>query len=139
MGPPEGWEPPPPPAEGDFVDASCRWLNNAMEQTVVPPLRKYTQVRQSGEPQGDFWSTVTSPPQVPGLSRPVWLTIAASVPTALGWYGWYKFSVEEELFFRLLFFGRLLHFCGPAVAYPLAAMQFAADALDSDRIASLIA
>jgi hypothetical protein len=99
MGPPEGWEPPPPPAEGDFVDASCRWLNNAMEQTVVPPLRKYTQVRQSGEPQGDFWSTVTSPPQVPGLSRPVWLTIAASVPTALGWYGWYKFSVEEELFY----------------------------------------
>ena len=24
----------------------------------------------------------------------VWLTIAASVPTALGWYGWYNFSVE---------------------------------------------
>jgi len=32
--------------------------------------------------------------------------------------------VEEELFFRLLFFGRLLHFCGPAVAYPLAAIAF---------------
>ena len=26
------------------------------------------------------------------------LVIAASVPTALGWYGFYKFSVEEELF-----------------------------------------
>ena len=41
---------------------------------------------------------LTSPPQVPGISRGVSLTIAASVPTALGWYGYYKFSVEEELF-----------------------------------------
>ena len=46
-----------------------------------------------------FWETVKSPPEMPGLSRPVWLTIAASVPTALGWYGYYKFSVEEELFY----------------------------------------
>lgn len=36
--------------------------------------------------------------QVPGLSRPVWFTILGSVPTALGWYGYYKFSVEEELY-----------------------------------------
>jgi len=74
-----------------------------MEQTVVGPVRAFTQVRdalpQSPGDQDFFWRTVTSPPETPGLSRPVWLTIAASVPTALGWYGWYKFSVEEELFY----------------------------------------
>jgi len=35
---------------------------------------------------------------VPGVPRPVWLTILGSVPTGLVWYGYYKFSVEEELF-----------------------------------------
>lgn len=76
-----------------------------MEQTVLlPDVRKYSQVREAtnqGEKKGQefFWMTIKSPPEVPGLSRPVWLTIAASVPTALGWYGWYKFSVEEELFY----------------------------------------
>jgi len=32
------------------------------------------------------------------MSRPLWLVMVGSVPTALGWYGYYKFSVEEELF-----------------------------------------
>eukprot|EP00956_Cyclotella_meneghiniana_P014370 scaffold21503_cov56-Cyclotella_meneghiniana.AAC.1 len=41
---------------------------------------------------------LTAPPEVPGVPRPVWLTILGSVPTALGWYGYYKFSVEEELY-----------------------------------------
>eukprot|EP00596_Hydrurales_sp_CCMP1899_P006042 CAMPEP_0119051584 /NCGR_PEP_ID=MMETSP1177-20130426/73153_1 /TAXON_ID=2985 /ORGANISM="Ochromonas sp, Strain CCMP1899" /LENGTH=215 /DNA_ID=CAMNT_0007030837 /DNA_START=541 /DNA_END=1188 /DNA_ORIENTATION=+ len=45
-----------------------------------------------------FLEKLTTPPQYPGLPRPVSLTILASVPTALGWYGFYKFSVEEELF-----------------------------------------
>ncbi|GMH50152.1 hypothetical protein TrRE_jg4702 [Triparma retinervis] len=32
------------------------------------------------------------------VRRPTWLTISMSVPTGLLWYGYYKFSVEEELF-----------------------------------------
>jgi len=100
MGPPAGYPLPPSPKDGDYVDVFCRGLNRAMEETVIGPVRRVAQVR-SAEPQESdfFWRTVKSPPELPGLSRPVWLTIAASVPTALGWYGWYKFSVEEELFY----------------------------------------
>ncbi|KAJ1482200.1 hypothetical protein T484DRAFT_1952593 [Baffinella frigidus] len=105
MGPPKGWTPPPPPRDGDYVDIFCRRINAVMEQTVVGPIKAIAQVRDalpqsSSSGRADFfWRTVKSPPELPGLSRPVWLTIAASVPTALGWYGWYKFSVEEELFY----------------------------------------
>lgn len=105
MGPPAGFKA-PPPKDGDYVDIFCRGVNGLMEQSVVGPVRAVAQVRgaqpQAATTQLDqemFWRTVKSPPELPGLSRPVWLTIAASVPTALGWYGWYKFSVEEELFY----------------------------------------
>jgi hypothetical protein len=106
MGPPAGFEMPPPPKDGDYVDIFCRGVNGLMEQSVVGPIKAVAQVRDA-QPQAAtkpldqdmFWRTVRSPPELPGLSRPVWLTIAASVPTALGWYGWYKFSVEEELFY----------------------------------------
>ena len=105
MGPPAGFKV-PPPKDGDYVDIFCRRINGLMEQSVVGPVRAVAQVRDA-QPQAAttpldqevFWRTVKSPPELPGLSRPVWLTIAASVPTALGWYGWYKFSVEEELFY----------------------------------------
>ena len=105
MGPPAGFNV-PPPKDGDYVDIFCRGINGLMEQSVVGPVRAVAQVRDA-QPQAAttpldqemFWRTVKSPPELPGLSRPVWLTIAASVPTALGWYGWYKFSVEEELFY----------------------------------------
>lgn len=104
---------PPPSKEGDYVDIFCRAINGAMEQTVITEsIKQYVQPRDA-TPQGltkedqawrsgfgpNFWKTVKSPPEMPGLARPVWLTIAASVPTALGWYGYYKFSVEEELFY----------------------------------------
>lgn len=84
------------------MDIFCRGINSAMEATVVGPVREKVAVRDAtpqGLTKGDFIATITSPPELPGLSRPVWLTIAASVPTALGWYGYYKFSVEEELFY----------------------------------------
>ena len=41
---------------------------------------------------------MTTAPESPGVPRGVALTMLGSVPTALGWYGYYKFSVEEELF-----------------------------------------
>ena len=36
-------------------------------------------------------------PGVPPVPRTVTQVVSFSVPTALGWYGWYKFCVEEEL------------------------------------------
>ncbi|GMH82648.1 hypothetical protein TrST_g12208 [Triparma strigata] len=44
------------------------------------------------------FETVTSPPSLPPIPRPTWLVITSSVPTGLLWYGYYKFSIEEELF-----------------------------------------
>lgn len=92
----------PPPKPDDYIDRFCRGTNALMEKTnVVAPLKKAVELRES-TPQGSgppFWPTIRSPPELPGLSRPVWLVIAASVPTALGWYGYYKFSVEQELFY----------------------------------------
>jgi len=97
MGPPPGFTA-APPKEGDYLDIFCRGANELMERSVVGPVRKSVQVREASQ-QGDFWNTILSPPELPGLSRPVWLTVAASVPTALIWYGYYKFSVEEELYY----------------------------------------
>jgi hypothetical protein len=45
----------------------------------------------------DLKTWITAPPQSPGRPRPLWLVIAASIPTGLVWYGYYKFCVEEEL------------------------------------------
>ena len=84
MGPPPDFPPAPPPRQGDYVDIICRQLNYLVEQTVVGSVRAYAQPRTATK-QGDFWATIKSPPELPGLSRPVWLTISASVPTALGW------------------------------------------------------
>ena len=83
MGPPPGFKEPPSPRDGDYVDIICRGLNSAMEKTVITrPILAAAQVRDAS-PQGDkkgqdfFWATVKSSPELPGLSRPVWLTIAA--------------------------------------------------------------
>ena len=92
---PRGFTPKPADPD-DFVDRFCRATNRGMEMTVFPNIREGVRIRDRTEPQGDFWKTVLSPPEVPGLSRPVWLVIAASVPTALGWYGYYKFSVMRR-------------------------------------------
>ena len=56
-------------------------------------MRDYADVKPKGTAGDDFFSVVTAAPETPGIPRPVWLTIAASVPTGLIWYGWYKYSV----------------------------------------------
>ena len=83
--------------EGDIVDSFCRWTNSAFRNLTISPVRNYLEIIPA-EANMTFFQKLKSPPQYPGISRPVSLTIAASVPTALGWYGYYKFSVEEELF-----------------------------------------
>lgn len=55
-------------------------------------------MKEAGTAGDGFLDRVLAPPEYPGIPRPVWLTIAASVPTGLLWYGYYKYSVEEELY-----------------------------------------
>ncbi|KAG8464544.1 hypothetical protein KFE25_009912 [Diacronema lutheri] len=97
----------PPPAAGDLVDRICRAVNFACRQTVVGSVRRAVALRRAPEQPGErgfagFLAKATSPPELPPVSRPTWLVIAASVPTLLGWYGFYKFSTEEELFWEEL-------------------------------------
>jgi hypothetical protein len=87
----------PPVRDGDLVDGFCRWTNSAFRNLTITPVRDYLEIIPARRNMS-FLEILKSPPQYPGISRPVSLTIAASVPTALGWYGFYKFSVEEELF-----------------------------------------
>lgn len=84
-------------ATNDFVDAFCRATNDLFRSLTVPVVRNYVET-QPARMNMSFFETITSPPQYPGIPRPVTLTIIASVPTFLGWYGYYKFSVEQELF-----------------------------------------
>ena len=81
----------------DVVDKFCQTTNNFFKYLTISSFRNYAEVVDMKKEQS-FFDKVISPPQNPGLPRPVTFTIAASVPTLLGWYGWYKFCVEEELF-----------------------------------------
>jgi len=45
----------------------------------------------------DLVTLLTAAPGSPGVPRPLWLVMMASLPTGLLWYGYYKFVVEEEL------------------------------------------
>lgn len=82
----------------ELIHEFCYGTNEFWKKFVIKPVRDYVEIREAGTAGTDILSKLTAPPEVPGISRPVWLTILGSVPTALGWYGYYKFSVEEELF-----------------------------------------
>lgn len=84
--------------DDDAVSNFCKSTNEFWKQLVVKPIRDYVEIQPAGTSKGDAFSKLIAKPEVPGIPRPVWLTIVGSVPTALGWYGYYKFSVEEELF-----------------------------------------
>jgi len=82
----------------DDISNFCKGTNEFWKKLVIKPVRDYVEVQPAGTAKSDAFSKLIAKPEVPGLPRPVWLTILGSVPTALGWYGFYKFSVEEELF-----------------------------------------
>lgn len=86
----EAWE--------DLITDLCILINTVMKKTVIEPVREYVEIQPAGTAGKDIMSKLTAPPEVPGIPRPVWLTMLGSIPTALGWYGYYKFSVEEELY-----------------------------------------
>ncbi|GFH60591.1 hypothetical protein CTEN210_17067 [Chaetoceros tenuissimus] len=96
----------------DRIDKFCRGTNEFWKGLVIEPVRNYVEVKPAGSSESDILSKLTAPPEVPGISRPVWLTILGSVPTALGWYGYYKFSVEEELFQYEVQNGKKVSGCG---------------------------
>ena len=73
----------------DAVDQFCQFTNKFMRSLVIKPVQDFAEIVPSRNGLS-FIEKITSPPQTPGLPRPVTLTIAASVPTALVWYGWYK-------------------------------------------------
>lgn len=90
---------------GDFfkdneqaINNFCIGTNEFWKSLVIQPVRDYVEIQPAGTAGSDILSKLTAPPEVPGIPRPVWFTILGSVPTALGWYGYYKFSVEEELY-----------------------------------------
>ena len=87
----------------DQIDEFCQSTYNFWKQTVIPPVRDYVEIKTI-DPKSSTYETkdilgkLIAPPELPGIPRPVWVVILGSVPTALGWYGYYKFSIEEELY-----------------------------------------
>lgn len=75
-------------------------INEFFKKPVPPFIRDYLEVRKESSPvQQDFdlLQIATAPPKDPGVPRPLWSVILASLPTGLVWYGYYKFCIEEEL------------------------------------------
>ena len=71
----------PPPQESDYVDRFCRGANALMARTnFVPSLRAFATIRTDVERQQPPLERLAAPPCAPGLSRPVWLVVVASVP-----------------------------------------------------------
>mmetsp|Transcript_27491 Transcript_27491/g.33343 ORF Transcript_27491/g.33343 Transcript_27491/m.33343 type:complete len:300 (+) Transcript_27491:67-966(+) len=82
----------------DRISDFCKGTNEFWKTLVIKPVRDYVEIQPAGSARNDTFSKLVAPPEIPGIPRPVWLTILGSVPTGLGWYGYYKFSVEEELY-----------------------------------------
>jgi hypothetical protein len=78
-------------------------INELFKRPVPDMVKSYLTVQEQpsqedGTPAtNNFVALATAPPQRPGRPRPLWLVMAASLPTGLVWYGYYKFCVEEEL------------------------------------------
>ena len=101
----------------DGIDRFCRGTNEFWKGLIIQPVKDYVAI--STEPRTydpknpqDTFDKLIAPPELPGIPRPVWFTILGSVPTALGWYGYYKFSVEEELFQYEMQSGKKVTGCG---------------------------
>ena len=81
----------------DAISDFCQGTNKFWKSLIIPVVRDYADVKPKGTADvDDFFSVVTAAPETPGIPRPVWLTIAASVPTGLIWYGWYKYSASSR-------------------------------------------
>lgn len=103
----------------DLINDFCQGTNDLFRSLVIKPVRDYVELRPAGTASSDPLSKLVAPPEIPGIPRPVWLTILGSVPTGLGWYGYYKFSVEEELYqYELQTEGRVTGCGGYGTLFP---------------------
>jgi hypothetical protein len=75
-------------------------LNEFFKKPVPPILKEAYSVfieTEDTKLDDDIVTILTAAPGSPGVPRPIWLVVLASLPTGLLWYGYYKFAVEEEL------------------------------------------
>jgi hypothetical protein len=75
-------------------------LNEFFKKPVPPPLKEAIAIFKEAEGtklDDDIVTLLTAAPGSPGVPRPLWVVVLASLPTGLLWYGYYKFAVEEEL------------------------------------------
>ena len=87
--------------DASFLSDFFIGTNEFWKRLVIEPVRQYVTVQPAETvvtSTSDAITKLTSPPERPGIPRPVWLTILGSVPTGLIYYGYYKFCVEEELY-----------------------------------------
>mmetsp|Transcript_8102 Transcript_8102/g.16356 ORF Transcript_8102/g.16356 Transcript_8102/m.16356 type:complete len:487 (+) Transcript_8102:93-1553(+) len=88
-----------PPSPTPISDALIE-TNKFFKKATIGPVRNFLSIPKDPPPASQLapFEAALSPPTLPPIPRPVWLTISMSVPSGLLWYGYYKFSVEEELF-----------------------------------------
>ncbi len=64
-------------------------INEFFKEPVPSNIMDIVSIRDGAaeSAKGDLFGTITSPPGNPGVPRPLWVVIVASVPTGLVWYG----------------------------------------------------
>ena len=72
--------------EDDFISDFCIGTNTFWKGLVMKPVRDLVDVRPATiTPDSPIIDKLTSPPEIPGISRPVWLSVLGSVQRA--WFG----------------------------------------------------
>ena len=76
-------------------------VNEFFKKSVPKPLREALSIFKETDENmldDDIVTLLTAAPGSPGVPRPLWLVLLASLPTGLLWYGYYKFagSLSEE-------------------------------------------
>jgi hypothetical protein len=75
-------------------------INEFSKKPVPLFIKNDLEVKQESPPvqqEFDLFEIASAAPRDPGVPRPPWSVILASLPTGLVLYGYYKFCVEEEL------------------------------------------
>lgn len=81
-------------------------VNEFFKGPVPKPIKSYLEVQTNNiNGELDLTYSIQAGPAAPGVPRPLWLVILASLPTGLVWYGYYKFCIEEELLYYELSHG----------------------------------
>ena len=75
----------------------CIGCNEFWRSLCIPPLQDFLETKPGGTALSNPLSKVLAGPEYPGISRPLWLVMSASVATWFNWFGYYIFSVNEEL------------------------------------------